>query len=88
MEGTRFFDHEPCLVGEEGVIGDAFELQQEQGRILAREIEVFDIIETLEDVLTIEAQVIWIVLLYALKVNQRYWVHFYRRSAVWAFFLL
>jgi hypothetical protein len=28
MEGTRFFDHEPYLVGEGGLIGDAFELQQ------------------------------------------------------------
>jgi hypothetical protein len=48
---------------------------------------MFDIIKTLEDVLIAEAQVIWIMLLYVLKVNQRYWVHFYRRSAVWGFFL-
>jgi hypothetical protein len=49
---------------------------------------VFDIIETLEDVLIAEAQIIWILLLYALKVNQRYWVHFYRRNVVWVFFLV
>ncbi len=32
MEGTRLFDHEPCLMGEGGVIGDALELEQEQGK--------------------------------------------------------
>jgi hypothetical protein len=28
------------------------------------------------------------VLLFALKVNQRYWIPFYKRNVVWAFFLL
>jgi hypothetical protein len=49
---------------------------------------MFDTTETLKDVLTAEARVIWIVLLYALKANQRYEVHFYRRSVVWAFFFV
>lgn len=29
-----------------------------------------------------------VVLLFALKVNKRYWVHFYKQNAYWAFFLL
>jgi hypothetical protein len=49
---------------------------------------VFDIIETLKEVLATKAQAIWIVLMYALKDNQRYWVFYYRRSVIWAFFLL
>jgi hypothetical protein len=54
----------------------------------SKKTKVFDTTETLKDVSTAEAQVIWIVLLYALKANQRYWIHFNKRSAVWAFFLL
>lgn len=49
---------------------------------------MFDIFETLKEVLAIKAQAIWIVLLYALKDNQRYWVLYYRKSVIWAFFLL
>ncbi len=44
MEGTRFFDYEPCLVGERGEIGCTFELQQEQGRILDGKTKMFDTI--------------------------------------------
>jgi hypothetical protein len=44
MEGTRFFDYEPCLVGERGEIGCTFELQQEQGRILGGKTKMFDTI--------------------------------------------
>jgi len=43
---------------------------------------MFDITKTLEEVLAVEAQAIWIVLLFALKVNHRYWVPFYKRSVV------
>jgi hypothetical protein len=35
---------------------------------------MFGIAKTLEMVLAIEAQAIWIMLLFALKANQRYWV--------------
>jgi hypothetical protein len=54
MEGTRFFDHEPCLLCEGGDIGDAFELQQEQGKILGGKTEMFYTTETLEEVLFVE----------------------------------
>jgi hypothetical protein len=39
-------------------------------------------------VLVVEAQAIWIMLLFALKANKRYLVFYYKRSAIWAFFLL
>jgi hypothetical protein len=65
MEGTRFFDHEPCLVGERGEIGCTFELQQKQGIILGGKTKMFNTTKTLEEVLATKAQGIWIMLLFA-----------------------
>lgn len=49
---------------------------------------MFNITKTLEEVLATKAQAIWIMLLFALKANKRYLVFYYKRSAIWAFFLL
>jgi hypothetical protein len=56
-------------VGEGGEICDTFELQQKQGMILGRETRVSNNTQTLEDVLVVEAQANWIMLLSALKAN-------------------
>ncbi len=58
MEGTWFFDPEPCLVGERGEIGGILELQQKQGKILGGKTKMFDITKTLEKVLATKAQAI------------------------------
>jgi hypothetical protein len=38
--------------------------------------KMLDVTKTLEEVLATEAQAIWIMLLFALKANQRYWYLF------------
>ncbi len=84
--GSLIMNHVWWVKGEKQVI--PLSCNRNKTKYYVEKQKCLMLLKTLKEVLAIKAQAIWIVLLYALKDNQRYWVLYYRKSVIWALFLL